>query len=214
MEVWRLMNKLVKYLEFFIVTLVISLYLLACYEAVKGSNITLSLYLLSTSFYYYLRCLAKSPGQLLDFNNAEIKGICKRCSRIVGTRTVHCDICNKCYHKRDHHCPIIGKCVASDNFRDLYLSVLFLSLYSLTAVLRDTGFHPLLFMYKYILVLSAAFVCWLTVLVLTDKTTKELLKSREEIATDIKMSRLGMLFGGGLLDVFLPYIQWRTHVIH
>lgn len=214
MEAWKFMNRLIRYLEFFIITFVVSMYLTACYETFTASNVLLPMYLLTTSFYYYLSCLKKPPGRLLDFNNTSIKGICKRCNRIVGAKTVHCEVCNKCYHGRDHHCPIIGKCVASNNFRDLYFALLFMMLYSFVAMFRETRFYRVLFVYKYIFFLLSLFVCWMTLLIVTDRTTKELVKNKEPIKGNIKISRLGKLFDKGLVRIIAPYIRWKASIVH
>ncbi|ADM12079.1 DHHC-type zinc finger domain-containing protein [Encephalitozoon intestinalis ATCC 50506] len=214
MEAWKMINKLVAYIELLIVTFVILLYLLGLYEAAIVSGVSFRIYLLLTSFYYYVGCLAKSPGQLLDFGNANVKGICNRCNRIVGTKTVHCEICNKCYHKRDHHCPIIGRCVASNNLKDLYLAVFFMSLHSLAAVLRgSTKFAYMMSIHKYLLAMSSAFTCWLTLLILTGKTTKELTRAKGNITSEMKISRLKDMFRNGLMDTLVPYLKWKTHIV-
>ncbi|CAD26454.1 hypothetical protein [Encephalitozoon cuniculi GB-M1] len=214
MEVWRLVNRLVVYTELLIVTFVVLLYLLGLYEAAIVSGISVRLYLLMTSFYYYAGCLAKSPGQLLDFGSANVKGICKKCNRIVGTRTIHCEICNKCYHKRDHHCSIIGRCVASNNIRDLYFAVLFINFHSLVAVLRgSTELTYMLSVHRYLLAMSSIFVCWLTLLILTDKTTKELMKSGGRVTDGVRMSRMREIFRGGLVGTLFPYLRWKTSIV-
>lgn len=214
MEAWKMMNKLVAYTEILIVAFVIILYLLGFYEAAIVSGVSIRLYLLITSFYYYVGCLAKSPGQLLDFGNANVKGICKKCNRIVGTKTVHCEICNKCYHKRDHHCPIIGRCVASSNIRDLYLAVSFMGFHSLAAILRgSTRFAYMMSIHRYLFIMSSAFACWLTFLILTGKTTKELMRFQGRITDEIRMFRLKKVFRDGLVGTLAPYLRWKTSIV-
>lgn len=214
MEMWRLLNRLVRCTELMIVTFVVLLYLLGMYEATAVSGISVRLYLLVTSFYYYVGCLAKSPRQLIDFGSANVKGICKRCNMMVGERTVHCEVCNKCYHRRDHHCPIIGRCVASNNLKDLYFAVLFANLHSVAAMAgSSTRFSAMLFVHRYLFVMSGVFVCWLTLLVLAGKTTRELVRSKGNVADDIRVSRLREIFCDGVVGTLAPYARWRTSVV-
>lgn len=211
MEIWRLLNRGIRYLEFLVVAFVLLLYVLECYETARLPGRAAPLFFLLTSLCHYISCLAKSPGQLLDFDDASIKGMCKKCNRIVGSRTVHCEICNKCYHKRDHHCPIIGKCVASDNFRNLYFATLFMVLYVLLAAFRVSQAHHVL-LHKYLFVLLSAVVCWMTLLLVADKTTAELVASRQ-VRQSIRLSRLGKLLDKGLLGILAPYAAWKTSVV-
>ncbi|AFM98847.1 hypothetical protein EHEL_081470 [Encephalitozoon hellem ATCC 50504] len=214
MEAWKTMNKLVRYTEALIVAFVIILYLLGLYEAVIVSGVSIRLYLLITSFYYYVGCLAKSPGQLLDFGDANVKGICNKCNRIVGTKTIHCEICNKCYHRRDHHCPIIGRCVASNNIKDLYFAVSFIGLHSLAAILKGSNrFAYMMSIHRYLFVMSSAFACWLTFLILTGKTTKELMKFQGRITDEVRMFRLKEVFRDGLVGTLAPYLRWKTSIV-
>jgi hypothetical protein len=211
MELWTLTNKLTRHLEFFLITFVVFFYLMSLYDTVTSSSVFLPAYLLLTSFYYYTNCLSKPPGHLLDFNNANIKGICKKCNRIVGSRTVHCETCNKCYFKRDHHCPVIGKCIASDNFNDLYYTALFMMLYCILAVARTARTQPLVFVYKYLIGLLSAFLLWLTLLVVVDKTSKEILKEESRMSRcDFKVGRLRHLLDDGVLFILLPFLRWKT----
>jgi hypothetical protein len=212
MELWMLTNRVTRHLEFFLITFVVFFYFASMYDTLTSSSIILPAYFLLASFYYYATCLSKSPGHLLDFNNANIKGICKRCNRIVGSRTVHCETCNKCYFKRDHHCPIIGKCVASDNFNDLYYCALFMVLYCVSAIGRSTRAQPLLFIYKYLIGLLTAFLLWLTFLLLTDRTSREVLKERDLMGT-VRIGRLKALVNDGILFILLPFLRYKTAVV-
>jgi len=214
MEIWKPVNQIIRIAESVVITLVTMLYILGCYDAVVASGISVRLYFLTTSFYYYITCLVKSPGQLLDFGTANVKGICKKCNRIVGTRTVHCEICNKCYHKRDHHCPIIGRCVASNNTNDLYLTIVFANLYSF-AMLFESSPHALMaFVHKYLFVISGWFVFWFTLLIVTDKTTQELLRRRGRVLKDFRVRRLKDVFRAGLLQTLVPYLAHRISVVN
>ncbi|KAK6089249.1 hypothetical protein P3W45_001768 [Vairimorpha bombi] len=83
MEIYSFINKCTKKLEFLVISTVVSFYMLSIYDTILSSH--------------------------KYFNCSQIQGLCKKCNRIVGSRTVHCELCNKCYYKRDHHCIITGK---------------------------------------------------------------------------------------------------------
>ncbi|KAF9763850.1 Palmitoyltransferase PFA3 [Nosema granulosis] len=213
MEIYKAVNCCTKTLEFLVISTVVSFYLLSIYDTITSSSVIIPLYFILLSMYYYFQLLTKSPGALLDFNHAHIKGLCKKCNRIVGNRTTHCEICNKCYHKRDHHCVITGKCIASNNSSDLFYTVFFLFIYTILALNRTTVLKEFMFFYKYMCLLSFSILLWVTSLLLVDKTTKELFKMNTSVFREIKYRRLCSLLDDGILTVLCPMIKKKSRVV-
>lgn len=213
MELYKAVNCCTKSLEFLVISTVVSFYLLSIYDTVTSSSVILPLYMLLLSLYYYVQLLTKSPGALLDFDHAQIKGLCKKCNRIVGNRTTHCEICNKCYHKRDHHCVITGKCIAANNSNDLFFTVFFLLIYTVLALNRATSLKEFMFFYKYMGLLSFTILLWVTSLLVVDKTTKEFFKMNTSVFREVKIKRLNSLIDDGLLTILFPLAKKRSRVV-
>ncbi|KAI8335293.1 DHHC palmitoyltransferase-domain-containing protein [Choanephora cucurbitarum] len=56
---------------------------------------------------------------------------CERCKIVKPERTHHCRECNQCTAKMDHHCIWINGCVDQSNYKQFFLFVFYVALYSL-----------------------------------------------------------------------------------
>ncbi|KAF5139592.1 dhhc-type zinc finger domain-containing protein [Vairimorpha ceranae] len=209
MELYALVNKCTRKLEYLVISCVVCFYILSIYDTITSSHKILPLYFCLLSFYYYIRLLTKHPDIYLDFNCVD--NVCKRCNRLTGRKSVHCEICNKCFYKRDHHCVITGKCISADNTPDLYFTVLFMFLYSILALFRSSCLKEFIFFYKYMCFLSGFLLVWLTLLCLSDKTTGELIKNF--YIADFKIKNMKNLNKNGILCVVLPIVCKTVRII-
>jgi hypothetical protein len=213
MEIYSFINKCTKKLEFLVISTVVSFYMLSIYDTILSSHKCIPLYIICLSFYYYLILLTKSPGTLLDFNCSQIQGLCKKCNRIVGSRTVHCELCNKCYYKRDHHCIITGKCIASNNTKDLFFNLLFLFIYSILAMNRESLLKEFVFFYKYTTILSGVLLIWVGVLLTIDKTTSEFFSMDKSVYTEVELRRITGLKENGVINIVFPFLNRKVRMV-
>ncbi|WUR04676.1 palmitoyltransferase [Vairimorpha necatrix] len=200
MEMHHLLNKCTKKLEFLVISFVVSFYLLSIYDTIFSSHKIIPLYFCLLSLYYYISLLTCVPGEYIDFNTVE--RICKKCNRLSGRQSVHCEICNRCFYKRDHHCVITGKCIESNNLKYMYLTVLFLFIYSLFAMFRTGGLKELTFFYNFTCILSGFLLIWVTLLILTDKTTANLLKDID--IKDLRLKNIKKIVENGWICTLCP----------
>lgn len=193
------MNRIVKYMEWILITTIISVYLTLIYTSVMYDRSIFFSYLVFISFIHYLVILVKSPGSLLDLGNASVRGLCRICNRVRGTRTRHCYLCDKCYNKRDHHCILIGRCIAADNLKEVFLCCFFLFLFLSNWMLtKPQGF--IIVMPVLTLLVS---ICWICLCVAHDKTTAELYSSENKSVGKTELKQLlGFIFSNPIQAVF------------
>ncbi len=170
MELYKVINKIIKYMERILIGLLLSSYFLLIVKcAVKDKNI-ITTYFILVSFAYYIRVLIKSPGSLLDYGNDTICGLCDICNRIKGSRTKHCQICNKCYNKRDHHNMLVGRCIAENNIFEMLMCNIFLLIFLIIWEITKNHDHLLIIPICGLLI----FIGWMLVCVGQNRTTKEI----------------------------------------
>lgn len=173
MKIHKLITTLVKYIEKILILLILSAYTITITVFAFKKHDIIATYFIFSSFIYYVIMLKKSPGSLLDFGNANIRGLCNQCNRIKGDRTKHCYICNKCYNKLDHHNMLIGSCIAENNILEMILCNLFLLLFFLICMHKET-YSKFLFIFSFGIFI---FISWLIYSIGKDKTMKEIDKN-------------------------------------
>ncbi|KAL6121309.1 hypothetical protein NUSPORA_01796 [Nucleospora cyclopteri] len=204
----NILNKIIRFLQYALTSMIISSYVVAIIFSISMDLCLIKTYISSTAFIYYLITISKSPGSLLDANNATVKGICTKCNRIRGYQTKHCNICNKCYHKRDHHCILLGKCIAENNLKDFYYCLFFTLLYFLSMVFTKE--------YKLFYLLGTIgfgiFWVWMSFVIGLQKTSIEVLNMEEKPFNIQIIRNLYEYLKENPLNIFFPFLKVRNVV--
>lgn len=205
MELFEVANRTTRTLEYMLVGTVIGLYVALIYVSAMCDRCLASLYLIATSFIYYVNLLLHSPAQPLCPESAAVRGLCSTCNRVRGARTRHCHICNQCYSRRDHHCMLIGRCVAESNMRDFYLCILFMLLF-LVSWLFQRECKPLVGLL--VACVLGSFL-WLSLCIAEGKTSHEMLKMERIVISPAHLASLLKYLRDDPVGILLPLLHSR-----